>query len=187
LVNLFDELLEYHYSGHNTLNINPNYRIVLPGEVTRVKRGMAVTDRLGNMGDEISWPVTVDRDGKTVDLSKIGQPCEGTGENLYTPKLRESWCAAFNESRKEVIGFSFQAQALPYILVWINHGGYGGYYHIALEPATGRPDNLEVAVKDWKNYAVLEPRAEVAWTEKIFMNHNVKHVERVTQEDGIIQ
>jgi galactose mutarotase-like enzyme len=187
LTNLSDEQLEYHYSGHNTLRINPYYRIILPPEVTKVKRGMAITDRLGNLGDEIPWPITTDKDGKTVDLTKVGQPCEGTGENLYTPKLKESWSAAFNESRKEAIGFSFQADVLPYILVWVNWGGYLGHYHIALEPSSGRPDNLEVAVNQWKNYATMGPRAEVSWTTKIFLNHNVKNVERVTAEEGIVQ
>jgi hypothetical protein len=186
-VNLSDELLQYHYSGHNTLNISPNHRIVLPAEVTKVKLGMAITDRLGDLGDEISWPVTVDRNGNTVDLSKIGQPCEGTGENLYTPRLRESWCVAWNEARKEAIAFSFPPETMPYILVWLNHGGYKGYYHIALEPTTGRPDNLEVAVNEWKNYAQLQPKSEVSWTEKIFLSHDVRHVERTTPEEGIIQ
>lgn len=187
LENLSDERLEYHYSGHNTLQINPSYRIVLPHEVTKVKRGMAVTDRLGNLGDEITWPITTDKDGKTVDLSKVGQPSEGTGENLYTPKLKESWAAAFNASRKEAIGFSFQAKVLPYILVWITWGGYLGYYHLALEPSTGRPDNLDVAVNQWRNYTAIEPRGEVSWTSRIFLNHNVKHVERVTPDEGIVQ
>lgn len=187
LTNLSSEVLEYHYSGHNTLRINPNYRIILPPEVTKVKRGGAITDRLGNLGDEIPWPMTVDKNGNTVDLSKVGQPCEGTGENLYTSKLKESWCAALNESRMEAIGFSFQAEVLPYQLLWINWGGYLGYYHMALEPSTGRPDNLEVAVKEWKNYAALEPRAEVSWTTKIFMDHNVKRIEKITPDRGILQ
>lgn len=187
LVNLSDDALEYHYSGHNTLNINPNYRIILPSEVTKVKVGMAITDRLGAFGDEISWPRTADNRGNTVDLSKLGQPCDGTGENLYTPKLTNSWCAAFNEPRKEAIGFSFDADKLPYLLVWINYGGYQGYYHIALEPSTGRPDNLEIAIRDWKNYATIQPKAKVSWTERIFLSHNVKHVETVTSDSGIIQ
>ncbi|MGD0422016.1 MAG: hypothetical protein ABSA92_01010 [Candidatus Bathyarchaeia archaeon] len=159
----------------------------MPAEVTKVKRGMAITDRLGNLGDEITWPITTDKDGKTVDLSKVGQPSEGTGENLYTPKLKESWAVAFNESRKEAIGFSFQADVLPYILVWINWGGYLGYYHIALEPSTGRPDNLEVAVNQWKNFAVMEARAEVEWATKIFLDQNVNSVRKVTPEESIIQ
>lgn len=99
LTNTTDEELEYHYSGHNTLQINPNYRIILPHGVTKLKRGMAITDRLGNLGHEIPWPITTDSDGKSVDLSKVGGPTDGTGENLYTPRLRESWAAALNESR----------------------------------------------------------------------------------------
>jgi len=187
LENLSDDKLEYHYSGHNTLLINPNYRIVLPPEVSSLKRGMAITDRLGKLGDEIPWPITTDSAGATVDLSKVGQPNEGTGENLYTPRLKESWCAALNESRNEAIGFSFDAKVLPHILVWINWGGYLGHYHIALEPSTGRPDNLDVAVNQWKNYAFLPPKGEVSWTTRIFLSHNVKRVAKVTPEKGIIQ
>jgi galactose mutarotase-like enzyme len=185
LTNLSDKRLEYHYSGHNTIAINPNYRIILPNEVKVLKRGMAITDRLGNLGDEIPWPITSDKSGKPVDLSRVGQATEGTGENLYTPALKESWAAALNEKREEAIGFSFDARVLPYLLVWINWGGYLGYYHIALEPTTGRPDNLNVAVNDWKNYAILEARSKVSWTTRIFVNHNVKHIDKVTPK-GII-
>jgi len=187
LTNLSSERLEYHYSGHNTININPNYRIVLPPEVQKLKRGYAITDRLGNFEDEIPWPTTVDKAGRTVDLSKVGQPTEGTGENLYTPKLTDSWCAAHNESRHEAIGFSFDAKVLPYILVWINWGGYLGHYHIALEPSTGRPDNLNTAVNQWKNYASLEPNANVSWTTRIFLAHDVNHIKKITPDDGIVQ
>jgi len=186
LTNLSDEKLEYHYSGHNTLAINPNFRIVLPPEVNVVKRGMAITDRLGNLGDEVPWPMTTDKDGKPVDLSSVGQPTEGTGENLYTPALKRSWAAALNERRGEAIAFSFDARVFPYVLVWINRGGYQGYYHIALEPSTGRPDNLNVAVNDWKNYAVLEANSNASWTTRIFLGHNVKHIQKVTP-NGIIQ
>jgi len=187
LTNLSNERLEFHYSGHNTLNINPNYRIVLPQEVKRLKRGFAITDRLGKYEEEISWPTTIDQSGKSVDLSRVGLPTEGTGENLYTPRLTESWCAVVNEARHEAIGFSFDAKILPYILVWINWGGYLGHYHIALEPSTGRPDNLNTAVNQWKNYASIEPRAHKSWTTRIFLANDVKHVEKVSPDDGIIQ
>ncbi|HUK29069.1 MAG TPA: alpha-amylase/4-alpha-glucanotransferase domain-containing protein [Candidatus Acidoferrales bacterium] len=187
LTNLSNERLEYHYSGHNTLNINPNYRIILPPEVQKLKRGYAITDRLGNFEDEIPWPTTVDKAGRTVDLSKVGQPTEGTGENLYTPKLNDSWCAALNESRHEAIGFSFDATVLPYILVWINWGGYLGHYHIALEPSSGRPDNLNTAVNQWKSYSSIQPNANVAWTTRIFLAHDVDKIKKITPTDGIVQ
>ena len=62
-----------------------------------------------------------------------------------------------------------------------------GYYHIALEPSTGRPDNLDVAVNQWKNYASLEPKADVSWTTKIFRSDNVKRLRSMTAEEGIIE
>jgi len=84
---------------------------------------------------------------------------------------------------KEAIGFSFQAEILPYLLVWINYGAT----IIVLELSTGRPDNLEVAVNEWKNYATIQPRAKISWTERIFLNRNVRHVEKVTPDKGITQ
>jgi galactose mutarotase-like enzyme len=187
LFNLSNEEIEFHYSGHNTMPTNPHFKIVLPPEVSSLKVGTCATDRLGSTGDEISWPITKDKSGKAVDLSRAGTPCDGTAENLYTPKLKNSWCAAVNEARREAISFLFSAQILPYILLWLNYGGWRGYYHIALEPCTGRPDNLETAVNNWKNYAVLKPREKKLWSQIINIAHNIRHIEKVTVDDGIVQ
>lgn len=185
--NLSDETLEYHYSGHNTLSVNPYYRIVLPQEVSTLRIGATVSDRLGKMGDEIPWPITKDKDQRDVDLSKVGKPCDKTGENLYTGKLKDAWCAAINEARKEVIGFLFSTQTLPYILLWLNYGGWRGYYHIALEPCSGRPDNLQLAVNEWKNYATLKPRGRASWSQRIILKHDISHVEKITRDGEIIE
>jgi len=67
--------------------------------------------------------ITKDRYGKTVDLSHVGTPCDGTAENLYTPRLNQSQCAAINEARGEAIGFLFSARSLPYVLLWLNYRG----------------------------------------------------------------
>jgi galactose mutarotase-like enzyme len=186
LRNLSSERLEYHYSAHNTMQVTPYHRLVLPSEISKLKLGYAITDRLGKPGDEVSWPITTDKNGKTVDLSKMGNPSEGEGENLYSSKLQETWAAAVNEARKEAIAFSWTRNPLPYLLVWINNGGWRNYYHAALEPLTGRPDNLAVAVNEWKEYATLEPKGKVEWDEKIILAHNIGHVENI-QNDEIVQ
>jgi hypothetical protein len=184
--NLSDQRLEYHYSGHNTMSMTPYHRFVLPREVSKVRLGMAITDRLGKNGDEISWPETVDKEGKTVDISHMGSPCAGFGENLYTARLGETWAAAINEGRKEAIGFSWSGEALPYLLVWISNGGWRGYYHAALEPLTGRPDNLRMAVNEWREYSTIEPRGKVVWRESIIMAHDIEHIEKI-EGDIIVQ
>jgi hypothetical protein len=183
LRNMSEELLEYHYSGHNTLLVNPHYRLVLPHEVTRVRLGY--TGRLGRIGDHVGWPVATDDKESMLDISKMGGPCDGTMENLYTPKLNQKWCAALNEARMEAIGFTWEGDALRYVNVCPNNGGWKGYYFAALEPVTGRPDNLEVAVNDWKDYAVLEPKGRTTWTERIILAHNIKRIEKIENEEFV--
>jgi hypothetical protein len=183
LRNKSDESVEYHYSGHNTIQVSPQYRLVLPHEVKKLKLGY--TGRLGKTGEEVAWPITSDDKGNQVDLSRIGGPCDGTMENLYTPKLDEPWCAAVNEARMEAIGFSFEGAALRYINVCTNSGGWKDYYFAALEPVTGRPDNLDVSVNQWKDFAVLKPKERTTWTQHIILAQNVKGVERIENEELI--
>ena len=181
LRNLSNETIEYHYSSHNTLQVTPFHRLVLPHEVSKVKLGYA--GQYGKMGDEITWPEAIDTKGQRVDISKIRGPCEKTMENLYTAKLKEKWCALINEARKEAIGFKFEGDALPYILLCTNNSGWRDYYFAAIEPVTGRPDNLDVAVNQWKDYATLKPKTKVNWKQTIILAHNIKHVETIENEE----
>lgn len=183
--NLSGDSLEYHYSAHNTISVSPWFRIFLPREVTKLKLGY--TGRFGKMGDDVAWPWAVDKEGNRIDLSKVGDPCEKTMENLYTSKLSQRWCAAVNQSRMEAIGFTWEGDALQYLNVCTNYGGWRDYYFIALEPVTGRPDNLEVAVNKWKkDYAVIKPKETSTWTQKIILAHKIKTVRNI-ENDEIIQ
>lgn len=181
--NLSNEPLEYHYSSHNTLQVTPFHRLVLPHVVSKVKLGYA--GQYGKMGDEITWPETIDTKGQRVDIGKIRGPCEKTMENLYTDRLNEKWCALINEARKEAIGFKFDGDALPYILICTNNSGWRDYYFAAIEPVTGRPDNLDVAVNQWKDYATLKPKAKVNWKQTIILTHNIKHLEGIENDEII--
>ena len=182
--NLSNAKLDYHYSSHDTIQVTPFHRLVLPREVTKLKLGY--TSRLGNMGDEIAWPETVDVKGKRVDISKISGPGEGTMENLYTDKLKERWCASINEAKQEAIGVSWSGEALPYLLICTNNGGWRGYYFAVLEPVTGRPDNLEVAINQWKNCASLKPQEKTRWNQKIILAHNTKQIEKIENDEFLV-
>jgi galactose mutarotase-like enzyme len=178
--NLSAESLEYHYSSHNTIQVSPYHRLVIPHEVTKLKLGY--DSRFGKMGDTISWPEAVDNKGNRVDISKIAGPSEGIMENLYTSKLKERWCAAINEAKQEAIAVTWKGEALPYLLICTNTGAWRDYYFAALEPVTGRPDNLEVAVNQWKDYATLKPKEQTTWKQTFILAHNIKHIEKIENE-----
>jgi galactose mutarotase-like enzyme len=184
LRNLSDETLEYHYSSHNTLQVTPFDRIVLPPEVSKVKLGYA--SQYGKMGDEITWPECLDNKGQRVEVGKIRGPCDKTVENLYTGRLKERWSALINEARQEAIGFKFDGDALPYILICTNNMGWRNYYFAAIEPVSGRPDNLDVAVNQWKDYATLKPEMKVNWKQTVILAHNIKRIESI-ENNEIIQ
>jgi galactose mutarotase-like enzyme len=181
--NLSTDTLEYHYSGHNTIQVSPYHRLVIPHEVTKLKLGY--DSRFGKMGDMISWPEAVDTKGNRVDISKIAGPCEGIMENFYTAKLKERWCAAINEAKQEAIAVTWQGEALPYLNICTNTGAWRDYYFAALEPVTGRPDNLEVAVNQWKDYATLKPKEKTTWKQTFILSHNIKQIEKI-ENDTII-
>jgi galactose mutarotase-like enzyme len=181
LRNLSDETLEYHYSSHNTLQVTPFHRLVLPPEVSKVKLGYE--GQFGKMGEEITWPEAVDKKGEQVEVGKIRGPCEKTMENLYTARLKKRWCGLINEARKEAIGFRFEGDALPYILLCTNNSGWRDYYFAAIEPVTGRPDNLDVSVNQWKDNATLKPKAKVDWKQTIILTHNIKRIESIENEE----
>ena len=183
LLNLSNETLQYHYSSHNTLQVSPYHRIVLPREVSKVKLGY--TSRLGKIGDEIGWPVATDTKGDRKDISKILGPCEGTMENFYTSRLKEKWCAMINEARKEAIGVTWEGETLPYLLICTNNSGWRNYYFAALEPVSGRPDNLDIAVNQWKDYAILKPREKIEWTQRINTANNVGHVNKIENDEFV--
>ena len=178
-----NETLEYHYSSHNTLQVTPFHRLILPHEVSKVKLGYE--GQFGKMGEEIPWPEAPDKKGALVDVGKFRGPCEKTMENLYTDRLKEKWCALVNEAREEAIGFRFDGDALPYILLCTNNCGWRDYYFAAIEPVTGRPDNLDVAVNQWNDYATIKPKTKVNWKQTIILAHNVKHVEKIENEEFV--
>jgi len=178
--NMSTDTLEYHYSGHNTIQVSPYHRLVIPHEVTKLKLGY--DSRFGKMGDMISWPEAADIKGNRVDISKIAGPCEGIMENFYTTKLKERWCAAINEAKQEAIAVTWQGEALPYLNLCTNTGMWRDYYFAALEPVTGRPDNLEVAVNQWKDYATLKPKEKTTWKQTFILSHNIKQIEKIEND-----
>jgi len=184
LYNLADEVTEYHYSAHNTMSLPQGTKIILPREVKNVTVGASFHGRVRS-GQQVTWPRARVGKRKYVDLSKIGSPCMGSGENMYTSKLKEGWCAAVTPKR-ELIGFCFPTDRLPYLLIWQNLGGYKGYFHTALEPCTGYPDNLAHAVKKTRAFAQLDPRASVSWTEIIVLADNISSIKRITPEGDIL-
>ncbi len=152
LTNLSQSIVRFLWSAHPLLSVQSQAEIVLPPEVNEVELGWSKGDRLGQARDLCSWPLTKERSGRVVDLSKVLGPSEGTADKLFTPRLRQGFCGLLLPEVNESISFHFDPALIPYLGIWICQGGWPlngteKQFTVALEPCTGRPDSLEEAIK----------------------------------------
>jgi hypothetical protein len=121
---------------------------------------------LGELLAEHDWPLTRDRDGREIDLSQIGDQASGHVDKLYTTKLAEGWCAVHDPADGFYVAMVFPVELVPYVGLSINHGGWPvdrpAYFNLGLEPCTGYPDRLDVAVASG-DCLVAEPRERIEW------------------------
>jgi galactose mutarotase-like enzyme len=146
------EKIDYLWSSHPLLAINPGDRVMIPPEVKEVFIDQSHTGRLGGFGDRASWPLAVARSGAAADLSSILPPDANTAEKYFTPRLSQGWCALYSPSTNHSITFRFDPKIIPFVGMWINQGGWPTdsafkHYTVALEPCSGAPDSLEKAVE----------------------------------------
>ena len=151
LANLTRFPLQYLWSSHPLLAPQAGMRILLP-EPTQVRVDWSKDSRLGELGTQHAWPHTQDDSGKPIDLSLILDEDARTVDKLYTTSLTEGWCALYHPLDGSFTAFTFSTAQVPYAGLSINLGGWPvdepGYYNLGLEPCSGYPDRLDLAVEN---------------------------------------
>ncbi|MFL6312996.1 MAG: hypothetical protein ACJ71W_12920 [Terriglobales bacterium] len=165
--NTSEDEVDYLWSSHPLLAINPGDRVMIPPEVSELFIDQSHTGRLGGFGDRTSWPLTVARNGAAADLSSLLPPNANTAEKYFTPRLSQGWCALYSPSTSHSMTFRFDPKTIPFVGMWINQGGWptdsaSKHYTVALEPCSGAPDSLEKAV-EFKQASVLAGKQTQSW------------------------
>jgi hypothetical protein len=163
--NLAPMPFKYFWSAHPLFAPTPTTRIRLP-DGARVRVDSSMGGRLGSRFDEVGWPIARDRrDGASIDLTRL-TPGLGTGDKLYAHPLPAGWCALHDEAAGDYVGFGFDRSVIPYVGVWINQDAWPGgdetCFNVALEPCSGYPDPLHLAVAGGE-CQVLPPRGITTW------------------------
>jgi hypothetical protein len=161
--------IRYLWSAHPLIAPQPGMRIHLP-EGVQVRVDWSKDGRLGDLLSEHPWPNTLDCKGVPVDLSLILPAGAGLVDKLYTTRLEEGWCAVHDPEDGLYAAFVFSPQEVPYVGLSINLGGWPvdpsgqkpGYYNLGLEPCTGYPDRLDIAVERG-DCPTLAPMQTATW------------------------
>lgn len=168
LRNLSDEPYEYLWAFHPLIQIQTGDRLILPSECNKIRIDSALNCPLEDRGAEWSWPQPV----QGIDLHRLDLGGLRRAVKFYAAPLSTGAAAIWNEYTGDTVAFKFDVEQLPIIGVWINRGGWNGYEHMAIEPATGAPDSLEAAVNHWKAFATILPNGSRQWAFQIEMGAN---------------
>ena len=162
LTNRSEFPFRFMWAAHPLLRADAGMRLRVPGHLSEVEVSYSEGSRLGKFGDMLPWPVIHTADG-AVDLSVIEAADSGTAEKYYfAGRLKEGFAEITDPATGEGIRISFPVEQVPYLAVWANYGGYGGHSHFAIEPATGRMDDLRHAIQAGEA-AVVEGNGTYRW------------------------
>jgi galactose mutarotase-like enzyme len=167
LLNTSDTRFQFLWSAHPLFRTEPGTTILLPLDSGKLLIDSSKGNRLGSKGESCTWPIAAQRDGQTDDLRLMKTRREAS-DKLYTPRLSNGYCGLYHPTTNESIIFRFDVESVPYVGLWICHGGVGSDnpeepYTIAIEPCNGRPDSLREAIGRGES-TTLFPHELKQWT-----------------------
>ena len=167
LLNTSDTRFQFLWSAHPLLRTEPGTTIVLPLDSGKLLIDSSKGNRLGSKGESCNWPIATQKNGQPDDLRLMKARGEAS-DKVYTPRLSKGYCGLYHPSANESIVFKFDVESVPYVGMWICHGGLGPDnpkepYTIAIEPCNGRPDSLREAI-DRGESSTLLPHETKQWT-----------------------
>lgn len=162
LMNRSNSLLYFLWAAHPLFQSREGMKLQLPPELTDMEISYTHGGCLGQFLEKKPWPIVQTQSGMK-DLSVIG-PEDGVSADKYffTGKLETGYAGLFDPSTGERLWLRFPADQVPYLAIWVNHGGYGGHYHVAIEPATAKKDALDLAIRA-NEVANVGPQAQYHW------------------------
>jgi galactose mutarotase-like enzyme len=139
------------WAMHPLFAAEPGMRVVLARPVRVTCELSTHAPALGSYLERLDWPVARAADGAQVDLATLRPADSGFAIKLFTDRLSVGRAALHQPATGEWLGVRFDCARIPYLGLWLNQGGWPsrerGLYHVALEPATARADQLDVAMR----------------------------------------
>ncbi len=175
ITNFGDRTETFLYAWHPLFAFDEGDRIVLSPEVDVLQLDYSHSELLGKRGDVIAWPIHQSRRGECIDLSLLRSSTAGTADMLYTNRLRRGVCGLYRSLSRQGLIVRFNADCLPYLGLWICHGGWPPsgqnlQVAVALEP-TVAPYNTLKEAEDVARAPQISPGESFDWTISIEVTH----------------
>ncbi len=152
---------EFHFvwAMHCLLSMNSPVELELPSTTWRLSHDAK--------GHEIQKTFTLGEPGELQDLQRPGSLPPNQGWKVYSVDPISNPVAIRYPGRPGGRSLRLQYASEDHLVafwsIWINTGGWEGHHHFAIEPTTGRFDQLERSVRDG-SAGSCEPSGKLTWS-----------------------
>ena len=138
--------LPFTWGIHPAFAVGASHRIDLPATTMRV--GVSSSPELGVAGETYAWPGLADpstASGRR-DVALVRDREAGVFGGHWATDLDDGWIALTDTATRRGIALVFDRAVFPVAWLWQVYGGWRGHHHVALEPWTSMPMDLDGAV-----------------------------------------
>ncbi len=137
--------LPFTWGIHPAFAVTPAHRIDHPGREMLV--GVSSDLSMGLAGNRYRWPELPDASlpSGARDIRRIRGREDAVFGGHWAVDLPEGWLALTDTSTGRGVAIVFDPDVFPHAWLWQVYGGWRGHHHVALEPWTSHPMQLEEA------------------------------------------
>ena len=147
LTNLDLRTLPYLWGIHPALAISPSHRIDLPAR--RMLVGVSSDPWMGEPGADYPWPTQpLPKSPYARDVRRVPPREQAVFGGHWATDLDAGWVALTDTLTRRGLAIIFPIDTFHAVWLWQVYGGWRGHYHLALEPWTGHPMQLDKALED---------------------------------------
>ncbi|MEB3284528.1 MAG: hypothetical protein VKN33_04510 [Candidatus Sericytochromatia bacterium] len=167
VTNLSHYPFPFIWSSHPVFNVSPGMKLVVPAREMTVYGSSQ--DRFGRLGREVPWPLANDAEGRQWDLSVVPDTGTGLAVKLWGAAPKLGYVALQDIFVGSELRLHFDPSEVTHLGLWLNYSGWSGvagaapYFNVAIEPCIGAQDDLALAVRHYREHALLPPSGRKAW------------------------
>jgi hypothetical protein len=160
-----DAPIQYVWSAHPLLAIEPGMRLLLPA-AARFNRWATIPPDLLAQESGLTYPPTIDASAGAIDLASLPDASAGIALKLWSDPLAEGWATL--HAHDGALRMCWDVAQLPQVAFWMNLGAWAGdggapYFNLGLEPCIGAQDSLAEAVATYNLFETLPPHGSRGW------------------------
>ncbi len=138
--------LSFTWGIHPAFAVTSNHRIDVPAGETLV--GVSSDPSMGVAGQTYRWPSLPDATmpSGARDMRRVRPREDAVFAGHWATDLQAGWVGLTDTSTRRGVAIVFDPGVFRHGWLWQVYGGWRGHHHVALEPWTSHPQQLEDAV-----------------------------------------